>query len=73
MLIRERARKGVRERRHEERRWRFADRLLKEANVALVPGEAFGTNDHVRISYATSMQELERGLERIDQFVQKLG
>jgi aspartate aminotransferase len=51
----------------------FADRLLKEASVAVVPGEAFGTSDHVRISYATSMQELERGLDRIHQFVEKLG
>jgi aspartate aminotransferase len=51
----------------------FADRLLKEANVAVVPGEAFGTNDHVRISYATSMHELERGLDRIQKFVENLG
>jgi aspartate aminotransferase len=51
----------------------FADRLLKEANVAVVPGEAFGTNDHVRISYATSMAELERGLDRIQKFIEKLG
>jgi len=51
----------------------FADRLLKEAHVAVVPGEAFGTDDHVRISYATSMQELERGLDRIQKFVESLG
>jgi aspartate aminotransferase len=51
----------------------FADRLLKEANVAVVPGEAFGTDDHVRISYATSMKELERGLDRIHNFVSSLG
>jgi aspartate aminotransferase len=51
----------------------FADRLLKEAGVAVVPGEAFGTNDHVRISYATSMKELEKGLDRIHRFVEKLG
>ena len=51
----------------------FADRLLKEANVAVVPGEAFGTDHHVRISYATSMAELERGLDRIQKFVEKLG
>jgi aspartate aminotransferase len=51
----------------------FADRLLKEASVAVVPGEAFGTDDHVRISYATSMKELERGLDRIHKFVEKLG
>jgi aspartate aminotransferase len=50
----------------------FADRLLKEANVAVVPGEAFGTDDHVRISYATSMKELERGLDRIHKFVESL-
>ncbi len=50
----------------------FADRLLKEANVAVVPGEAFGTDDHVRISYATSMKELERGLDRIQGFIDKL-
>ena len=51
----------------------FAGRLLKEANVAVVPGEAFGTDHHVRISYATSMGELERGLDRIQKFVEKLG
>jgi len=45
--------------------------LLKEAHVAVVPGEAFGTEQHVRISYATSMTELERGLDRIHQFVVK--
>jgi aspartate aminotransferase len=51
----------------------FADKLLKEASVAVVPGEAFGTDDHVRISYATSMAELERGLDRIQKFVESLG
>jgi aspartate aminotransferase len=47
----------------------FSERLLAEAHVAVVPGEAFGTKEHVRISYATSMTELERGLERIDKFI----
>jgi aspartate aminotransferase len=51
----------------------FADRLLKEASVAVVPGEAFGTDDHVRISYATSTKELERGIDRIQKFVESLG
>jgi aspartate aminotransferase len=51
----------------------FADRLLKDAAVAIVPGEAFGTNDHVRISYATSMQEIERGMDRLQKFVERLG
>jgi aspartate aminotransferase len=49
----------------------FCDRLLADAHVAVVPGEAFGTDRHVRISYATSMHELNRGLERIHQFVVK--
>jgi aspartate aminotransferase len=49
----------------------FAERLLSEAHVAAVPGEAFGTDRHIRISYATSMKELERGLDRIHQFVVK--
>ena len=47
----------------------FAERLLAEANVAVVPGEAFGTDQHIRISYATSMKELERGLDRIHDFI----
>jgi aspartate aminotransferase len=50
----------------------FAGRLLKEASVAVVPGEAFGTEQHIRISYATSMTELERGLDRLQQFIEKL-
>jgi aspartate aminotransferase len=47
----------------------FSERLLEEEKVAVVPGEAFGTAEHVRISYATSMHELERGLERLHRFV----
>lgn len=47
----------------------FAEKLLAEEFVAVVPGEAFGTNHHVRISYATSMQELERGLDRLAKFI----
>src|SRR6266403_1187496 len=45
-----------------------AGRLLREAHVATVPGEGFGTADHVRVSYATSVGELDRGLERIRKF-----
>jgi aspartate aminotransferase len=47
----------------------FAARLLDEVHVAVVPGEAFGTDRHVRLSYATSMHELERGLDRIHKFI----
>ena len=48
-------------------------RLLREAQVAVVPGEAFGSTEHLRLSYATSIGELERGLERMRQFFAKLG
>jgi aspartate aminotransferase len=50
----------------------FSQRLLAEAHVAVVPGEAFGTEDHIRISYATSMHELERGLDRLHRFIEKV-
>ena len=45
-----------------------AGKLLREAHVATVPGEGFGTRDHIRISYATSRAELDRGLERMRKF-----
>jgi aspartate aminotransferase len=51
----------------------FCERLLSEAHVAVVPGEAFGTSKHIRISYATSMHEIERGLDRIHNFIVALG
>jgi aspartate aminotransferase len=50
----------------------FSTELLAKAHVAVVPGEAFGTNEHVRISYATSMAELERGLDRLHKFIDGL-
>lgn len=50
----------------------FAERLLGKEQVAVVPGEAFGTDRHIRISYATSMRELERGLDRIRNFAVNL-
>jgi len=51
------------------KRWNeWGTRLLHEAHVVVVPGEAFGTQEHVRISYATSEQNLERGLERMRRF-----
>jgi len=45
-----------------------AGRLLREAHVATVPGEGFGTGGHIRVSYATSKAELDRGLERMRKF-----
>ena len=42
----------------------LARRLLEEAHVAVVPGAAFGADSHVRISYATSLEQLHEGLKR---------
>lgn len=46
--------------------------LLQEAKVALVAGEGFGSSDHVRISYATSMANLEKGLNQIEASLKRL-
>ncbi len=43
----------------------FAELLLKDAGVAVVPGSGFGAPGHVRLSFATSMQTLEKALDRI--------
>ena len=50
----------------------LASKLLREAHVAVVPAEGFGTTEHVRVSYATSLKELDRGLERIQKFLASL-
>ena len=50
----------------------FSARLLQKAHVAVTPGEAFGTTDHVRISYATSMEQLDKGIGRIREFMEFL-
>jgi len=47
----------------------FAEHLINEAGVALVPGSAFGLEGYARISYATSMENLERAMERIAKVV----
>lgn len=47
----------------------FASVLLEESLVAVIPGEAFGAPEYVRISYASSMDNIEKGLERISKFV----
>ncbi len=49
----------------------FAERLLEEEAVALVAGEAFGSDRHVRISFACSRETLEEGLERLARFLEK--
>jgi aspartate aminotransferase len=50
----------------------FCERLLAEAKVAAVPGVAFGSDDYIRISYATSMANIEEALGRLEQFVRGL-
>jgi aspartate aminotransferase len=47
----------------------FADALLKESRVAVTPGEAFDAPGYIRISYATSMDNLREASERIAEFV----
>jgi len=47
------------------------ERLLDEANVAVVPGKAFGSDSHIRLSFATSMDNIERGLDRIEMWFEK--
>lgn len=46
--------------------------LLEEANVALMHGDAFGDDDHVRLSYATSIEEIKKGVDRIREAVSRL-
>ncbi len=50
----------------------FCARLLDEQKVAAVPGIAFGADDYLRISYATGMANIEKGLDRLDKFVRGL-
>jgi aspartate aminotransferase len=47
----------------------FAELLLEKVKVAVVPGVAFGTDDFVRLSYATSLENIKKGLDRIEEFV----
>ena len=50
----------------------LASRLLEEAHVAVVPGTAFGTQEHIRISYATSLEHIDEGIRRMAAFFSKL-
>jgi aspartate/methionine/tyrosine aminotransferase len=46
--------------------------LLKEAQVAVVPGQAFGSDAHIRLSFAVSMERLEEGMRRIERALSRL-
>ena len=50
----------------------LAAKLLSEAHVVVVPGEAFGTDAHIRLSYAVSGEVIDKGVERIREFLAKL-
>lgn len=47
----------------------FADAFLEKANVAVVPGSGFGADNYVRWSYATSMENIKAGLDRLEKFL----
>jgi aspartate aminotransferase len=44
----------------------LANYLLQESKIAVVPGEPFGSTQHIRLSYATSMETITRGMDRLD-------
>ena len=50
----------------------FTDALLEAQKVAVVPGVAFGADGYVRLSYATSKENIEKGLNRIEKFIKEL-
>jgi aspartate aminotransferase len=51
----------------------LATKLLHEAHVVVVPGEAFGTAEHVRISYPVTKQNIDEGTRRMAEYLGKLG
>jgi aspartate aminotransferase len=51
----------------------LAGRLLHEAHVVTVPGEAFGTKEHIRLSYAVTHEDVDEGVARMKDFFAKLG
>ena len=50
----------------------FAKRLLDEKYVSVIPGSAFGMDDYIRVSFATNMEELQKGMDRLKEWVVKL-
>lgn len=50
----------------------FCKKLLEDAYVAVVPGIAFGDDRYIRLSFATGMEHIKRGLDRMDKFCEKL-
>jgi len=50
----------------------FASRLLDEMHVALIPGISFGNDKYVRMSFATNLEQLKKGMDRLEEWVNKL-
>lgn len=50
----------------------FADRLLEEASVSIIPGAGFGLDKYIRISFATGMEQIEKGMNRMEEWLAKL-
>jgi len=51
----------------------FSRRLLEEEYVSVIPGGSFGMDGYIRISFATSMDELKKGMDRIEKWIGKTG
>jgi aspartate aminotransferase len=51
----------------------FCAKLLEQQKVAAIPGIAFGADDCVRLSYATDIKTIEKGMDRLDEFLHSLG
>lgn len=49
----------------------MANSLLEEAKVAVIPGKPFGSDKHIRISFATGLDDIKRGLDRIERWVRE--
>jgi aspartate aminotransferase len=47
----------------------FSQQLLEQQQVAVIPGLSFGADDHIRISYATDLTTIAKGMDRLDKFI----
>lgn len=50
----------------------FAAKLLEDEFVAVIPGDGFGRNDYIRISFATGIEQIEKGMDRLEDWLNKL-
>ena len=49
----------------------FAEKILNDVNVALIPGDGFGADDYIRLSFATSTERIQEGIKRIGGWVKR--